>query len=88
MTEKVCSEQSCASPWNELTKVNIVELAAMANSKARQEFPTKTHKESGYSWSRAEDEPGYTWMNKKAHDEYGRAWDSMVHKDHMVRSEC
>ncbi|KJY01554.1 hypothetical protein TI39_contig287g00026 [Zymoseptoria brevis] len=63
------------------------ELAAMVNSKARQEFPTRTHKETGYSWSRAEDEPGHTWTNKKAHDEYNRAWDNMVHKDNAIRNK-
>ncbi|KAK3680559.1 hypothetical protein LTR37_021166 [Vermiconidia calcicola] len=63
------------------------ELAGMlgANGKTRQEFPPKTHERSGYTWNRAEDEPGYAWLNKKAVDEYQRAWDSLVHKDHMVK---
>ena len=64
------------------------ELAAMqANGKTRQEFPTKTHERSGYSWNRAEDEPGYAWLNKKALDEYHRAWDGLVHKDSMLKGE-
>lgn len=45
------------------------ELAAMANGKARQDLPVKTHQSSGYQWQRAEDEPGYAWLNKKAVDE-------------------
>jgi hypothetical protein len=53
----------------------------------RAEFPTKTHERSGYQWNREEDTPGYAWMNKKALDEYHRAVDGMVHKDHMVRGE-
>lgn len=64
------------------------ELAAMqANGKPRQEFPAKTHDRSGYTWSREEDAPGYAWLNKKALDEYHRAWDSLVHKDSTVRGE-
>lgn len=52
---------------------------------AKQEFPTRTHERSGYQWNRAEDEPGYAWMNKKALDEYHRALDGLVHKDHVIR---
>lgn len=47
---------------------------------------TKTHT-SGYAWSKVEDEPGYTWTNKKAQDECKRATDSMVHKDYMIRGK-
>lgn len=60
----------------------------MANGKARQDLPTKTHQPSGYTWSRAEDEPGYSWQNKKAMDEANRAWDSLQHKESMIKSEC
>lgn len=59
----------------------------MANGKARQDVPAKTHQQGGYSWSRAEDEPGYSWTNKKAQDEYTRAWEGLQHKDSMVKSE-
>ncbi|GAB7348583.1 hypothetical protein MBLNU459_g6969t1 [Dothideomycetes sp. NU459] len=44
----------------------------------------KTHEPSGYTWVRAEDEPGYAWRNKKALDEYSRTWEAMVHKDRVV----
>ena len=63
-------------------------LAAMQTSssaKPRQEFPTRTHERSGYTWSREEDAPGYAWGNKKAVDEFHRAWDALVHKEHMVK---
>ena len=64
------------------------ELAAMhANGKPKQEFPPRKHERSGYMWSRAEDEPGYAWMNKKAQDEGQRAWDSLAHKEYMVKGE-
>ena len=53
--------------------------------KARAEFATKTHQQSGYQWNRAEDEPGYAWLNKKALDEYHRAFDGLVHRDYMVK---
>jgi len=62
-------------------------LAAATTGKARQEFPPQTHAPSGYTWSRTEDEPGYAWMNKKALDESHRAWDQLVHREHMVKSE-
>lgn len=59
----------------------------MANGKARQDQPAKTHERGGYTWTRAEDEPGYSWLNKKATDEYTRAWEALQHKDAMVKSE-
>ncbi|KAK4507748.1 hypothetical protein PRZ48_001483 [Zasmidium cellare] len=65
---------------------DVEELAAMANGKARQDAPAKTHQLSGYSWNRAEDEPGYAWTNKKAQDEYARAWEGVQHKDAMVKN--
>ncbi|GAB7325603.1 hypothetical protein MBLNU13_g09594t2 [Cladosporium sp. NU13] len=51
----------------------------------RSNPPTQTHASSGYRWTRAEDEPGYAWTNKKALDEMGRAWDSLAHRDVVVK---
>lgn len=42
---------------------------------------TPIHVESGYSWTREEDAPGYKWKNKKATEEAARAWDSLVGKE-------
>ncbi|KAJ9647841.1 hypothetical protein H2199_001617 [Coniosporium tulheliwenetii] len=38
----------------------------------------------GYAWYRPEDEPGFAWKNKKAQEEWGRAWDQVLDKDIMV----
>lgn len=48
----------------------------------------KTHTQSGYSWTKQEDEPGYLWKNKRAVEDANRAWDSLVLKDKRVGSEC
>ena len=53
----------------------------------RSNLPTQTHSSSGYRWSRAEDEPGYAWSNKKALDEMARALDALAHKDAAVKGE-
>lgn len=47
----------------------------------------QVHEASGYQWTRAEDAPGYSWSNKKAQDEYNRAWDGLVHKDLVDKSK-
>jgi hypothetical protein len=66
-----------------------IELDSMANNaKQRQDFPTKTHQRSGYTWSRAEDEPGFSWLNVKAVDEAARAWENLCHKEFMIKSGC
>lgn len=41
----------------------------------------------GYAWYRPEDEPGFAWKNKKAQEEWGRAWDQVLDKDIMVLSK-
>ncbi|KAK3672679.1 hypothetical protein LTR78_007491 [Recurvomyces mirabilis] len=69
--------------------MNTTTTTASANAnagkaRAGQEFATHTHQASGYSWNRAEDEPGYAWLNKKAMDERSRAWADMVHQDCVV----
>ena len=46
----------------------------------------KTHAATGYSWNRPEDEPGYLWKNKKAQDDFNRAWDSLVDKNRRIGS--
>ena len=52
--------------------------------------PTKvhTHAESGYSWSKIEDAPGWSWQNRKALDEAQRAWETgVVGKDRTVKGQ-
>jgi len=46
-----------------------------------------THEVSGYKWTRQEDEPGWAWKNKKALDEYHRAYDTMIMKDFKIGGE-
>ena len=47
----------------------------------------RCHQPSGYTWTRAEEEPGWKWNHKKAVDEANRAWDGLAHKEHMIKSE-
>ncbi|OCK85947.1 hypothetical protein K432DRAFT_377197 [Lepidopterella palustris CBS 459.81] len=42
------------------------------------------HKPTGYTWDKPEDEPGYSWLNKKAVEEYSRAMDQIVDKGSMI----
>ena len=46
-----------------------------------------THEASGYKWTRQEDEPGWAWKNKKALDEYHRAYDTLIMKDFKIGGE-
>ncbi|KAF2813259.1 uncharacterized protein BDZ99DRAFT_460534 [Mytilinidion resinicola] len=45
------------------------------------------HKPSGYTWDKAEDEPGYAWLNKRAMEEYYRASEQIVDKNAMIRNK-
>lgn len=42
------------------------------------------HVSTGYRWSRDEDAPGYAWRNKKAVEEYNRAWEQLVDRDRTI----
>lgn len=50
-------------------------------------MPVKTHAPSGYSWTKAEDEPGWSWKNKRFQEDANRAWESLVLKDRRIGSE-
>lgn len=50
------------------------------------EEAVRNHAATTYAWTRPEDEPGYAWKNKKAQDEYNRAWDSLVDKNRRIGS--
>ena len=41
-------------------------------------------KDSGYTWDKEEDAPGYAWANTKAREEASRAWASVVEKDRKI----
>lgn len=49
--------------------------------------PGRTDRNSGYTWYKPEDEPGYAWMNKKAMDEANRAYDSLVDREKTIGSK-
>lgn len=47
----------------------------------------KIHHKSGYTWSKSEDEPGYTFMNKRALEESERAWSCVLGKERKIGSK-
>ena len=49
---------------------------------------THADPETGYQWSRAEDQPGYEWKCQRAREEEMRALDQIVDKGSQIKSEC
>ena len=43
--------------------------------------------ETGYSWSRQEDQPGFAWKNPRTKDEEHRALDQIVDKHLQIKSK-
>ena len=43
--------------------------------------------ETGYQWSKQEDQPGFEWLNTRAREEENRALDSIVDKGYMIKRE-
>jgi hypothetical protein len=41
--------------------------------------------ETGYQWSRQEDQPGFEWKNTRAREEEARALDNIIDKGYMIK---
>lgn len=53
-----------------------------AEAKATHQDP-----ETGYQWSKAEDQPGFEWKNQRAREEEMRALDQIIDKGLQIKSE-
>ncbi|KAF1915093.1 hypothetical protein BDU57DRAFT_517892 [Ampelomyces quisqualis] len=51
---------------------------SLAQSASNLSANTHTDPETGYSWTKPEDQPGWEWKNKRAREEENRALDSIV----------
>lgn len=49
---------------------------------------THTDPETGYQWSRAEDQPGFEWKNQRAREDELRALDNIIDKGLQIKSKC
>ena len=43
--------------------------------------------ETGYQWSKPEEQPGWEWKNTRAREDEARALDSIVDKGHQIKGE-
>jgi hypothetical protein len=43
--------------------------------------------ETGYQWTKQEDQPGLEWKNNQAREEDNRALDTIIDNGHMIRRE-
>jgi CHASE2 domain-containing sensor protein len=62
-------------------------LAAQTANTMKAQQGTHTDKDSGYSWSAQEDQPGFEWRNNRAREEAHRALDSIVDQDSQIKSK-
>jgi hypothetical protein len=51
-----------------------------------QEGEQHVQQETGYTWTRDEDAPGYAWMNAKSREDAQRAYGQIVDKERMIKS--
>lgn len=61
--------------------------SALAQSAANSVQASHHDTETGYSWSKQEDAPGYEWKNTRAREEEARALDAIVDKGHQIYCE-
>jgi len=50
-----------------------------------QQFAVQVDKNTGYTWDKPEDEPGYEWLNKRAQEEAARAYDQILDRNIMIK---
>ncbi|KAJ4380486.1 hypothetical protein N0V86_003841 [Didymella sp. IMI 355093] len=47
---------------------------------------THTDPETGYQWSKAEDQPGFEWKNQRAREDEMRALDNIIDKGSQIKT--
>jgi hypothetical protein len=85
---------SQGGPANALREPSTLSSAVNANGKRplslAQTAPvqgTHTDSDTGYSWSRPEDQPGWEWKNTRAREDESRALDAMVDLGSQIKSK-
>jgi hypothetical protein len=58
-----------------------------AKGEGKEEGTVHVQQETGYTWKRDEDAPGWAWMNVKAREEAQRAYGQVVEKERMIKSK-
>jgi len=77
-----------ASNVNENGKRPLSLNPASTASTANENGVTHTDPETGYQWSKAEEQPGFEWKNQRAREDEMRALDNIIDKGSMIKSEC
>ena len=77
-----------ASNVNENGKRPLSLNQASTVSTANESGVTHTDPETGYQWSKAEEQPGFEWKNQRAREDEMRALDNIIDKGSMIKSEC
>lgn len=61
-------------------------LHASAAPSASSTGTTHTDPETGYQWSKPEDQPGWEWKNARAKEDEHRALESIIDKSYMIKT--
>jgi hypothetical protein len=61
---------------------------SLAQTGANMPAGAHTDQETGYSWTRQEDQPGWEWRNTRAREDESRALDTIVDQGSQIKCEC
>ncbi|KAL1647527.1 hypothetical protein SLS61_007353 [Didymella pomorum] len=75
-----------ASNVNENGKRPLSLNPASAASTANETGVMHTDPETGYQWSKAEEQPGFEWKNQRAREDEMRALDNIIDKGSMIKT--
>lgn len=60
---------------------------SLAQTASNASVGTHTDAETGYSWTRQEDQPGWEWKNTRAREDESRALDMIVDQNAQIKSK-
>lgn len=63
-------------------------LNPASNSTSNDAGVTHQDPETGYQWTKAEDQPGFEWKNQRAREDEMRALDQIIDKGSQIKSGC
>jgi hypothetical protein len=91
--QNLTSTSELSPPNSQARDTSTLSGTVNANGKrplslAQPAVGTHTDPETGYSWTRQEDQPGWEWRNTRAREDESRALDAIVEQGAQIKCEC
>lgn len=79
-------DDSFAAAMSGSPSLNVNGKRVLAPTSAASDQNVNTDPETGYQWSKPEEQPGWEWKNSRARDEEARALEQIIDRNAMIKS--